>query len=430
MPTDGVRYSFAVESASESSTAAIAAARALATSSSDIQARAAELGEELRRALELILSGLPARAATPADLVGLLGLNRDIAGRVLQAVARPSGLGVLGAAPGPEPLRKFAAAAAGSGVELDAAARLVEVADRIERMIRQDAGTRAAFDAIVSAADPAARERFEVASKASAFRGMSQLRGIQAEVWVNITLVHPSAVDPMRHDVAVVHGCLGMQRLRPGVRVRFNFKTLDPPDAQSLPEGIAVPAGAPVLSLAAHCRNPVAHLKALRAGKVIHYIAEDDSVGPGSATDMLAFDHHPAALDRYTDDPNSSKGAFVSPVVPSKVLVFDTLLHESAYPGADPELTIFDMGTEGTAWVNNRARDIDRMDTVERVEFLGRDARRFFSTDIPSYPSILASVCSHLGWDPATFRGFRARVQYPVTGWQVCMSFRPGRGQR
>jgi hypothetical protein len=249
---------------------------------------------------------------------------------------------------------------------------------------------------------------------------------VQCEVWLNITLVHPSPDNPERHDVAVVHGCLAMHRLRPGVRVRFNFKRLDhDEDLDALPEGKAVPFERPGLSLDAHCLNPVGKLKALRAGKVVHYITESESVGPGSATDLLVFDHHAAALDRYTTDPTASKGAFVAPAIPSKVLVFDTLLHEQAYPGADPDLAVYDMGTEGTAWVNDPARDIDRMDVLETVEYLGRDASRFFCADVPTYAGLVRSVCDELGWDASAFRGYRARVQYPVTGWQFCMAFRP-----
>lgn len=396
-----------------------------ATSSSDIQSRAVRIGLDLRDTLAELLAGLPERASAPADLVKQLGVNRDIAGRVLQASTQGHGLGVLDAAPGPDPLRKVARAGVQAGAPREAGDRLVEVADRFDRLIRQDAGTRAALDAIISAAHPEARERFELASKASAFRGISQLRGVMCDVWLNLTLVHPSPTDPLRHDVAVVHGCLTMQRLRPGVRVRFNFKRLDHEDAHELPEGKAVPIEQDGLSLEAHCTNPIGRLKALRAGKVVHYITESDSVGPGSATDLLVFDHHDAALDRYTNDPAASKGAFVSPAVPSKLLVFDTLLHAEAYPGSDPDLAIYDMGTEGTAWVNDPARDIDRMDVLETIEYLGRDATRFFCADVPAYQGLIRTVCEHLGWDAAAFRGYRARIQYPVGGWQFCMAFRP-----
>jgi hypothetical protein len=38
---------------------------------------------------------------------------------------------------------------------------------------------------------------------------------------------------------------------------------------------------------------------------------------------------------------------------------------------------------------------------------------------------MLLHLCERFGWDPARFRGYRTRIQYPVYGWQVCLAFTP-----
>jgi hypothetical protein len=75
--------------------------------------------------------------------------------------------------------------------------------------------------------------------------------------------------------------------------------------------------------------------------------------------------------------------------------------------------------------VNDAARDIDRLDVSESIEFLGHDMRRFSAAEIPRYGEMLLHLADRFGWDPSRFRGYRTRIRYPVFGWQVCLAFEP-----
>ena len=111
--------------------------------------------------------------------------------------------------------------------------------------------------------------------------------------------------------------------------------------------------------------------------------------------------------------------------MPVASLVFDVFLHRDAFPGSDPELVVFDTGYDGIANVNDRSRDIDRVDLDESVEFLGADLSRAHAPEIANYPAMLAHLGERYGWEAADFRGYRTRIRYPVYGWQVSMSFAP-----
>lgn len=113
----------------------------------------------------------------------------------------------------------------------------------------------------------------------------------------------------------------------------------------------------------------------------------------------------------------------------NSLLVFDVLLHEDVFPGAEPRLDIYDTGYDGIANVNDPKRDIDRVDVQESIEFLGRDMRKLYAPEVPRYSDMLEHLTRTHGWDPARYRAYRTRIQYPVYGWQVCMSFeRPPAG--
>ncbi|UCD75862.1 MAG: hypothetical protein JSV91_02875 [Phycisphaerales bacterium] len=397
-----------------------------AQASTAIAERIRQVGHDLRRTLRAVLAILPGSPHRPADLVQLLGLNRDISSRILKATGSSDPLEVVHVIPGPEPLRSVLRAASRKSVEPQLITEAEDAVRRFDLLIRHEAGTRRALDAIISASLPNARERFELASRQAIFKGVSQLRGAQAETWLSSTLIHPSAEDPAHHDVALLHGALGMQRLRPGVTVKFTYRELVVPEDG---EDESAEEEAPLLGslkVDQFFINPPARLDAHQAGKVMNYTLAEDCLGPRSVADMLVVDHHPAVLDRYVlPGPRRKKGTFVAPDIPVKTLIFDALLHEDAYPGSEAELVVFEMGSEGMAQVNDPTRDIDRVDVRESIEFLGRDLRRFYANELATYTEMLLHICRRYGWDPASFRGYRCRIQYPPASWQVCMSFEP-----
>ena len=110
---------------------------------------------------------------------------------------------------------------------------------------------------------------------------------------------------------------------------------------------------------------------------------------------------------------------------PAKALLFDALLHEDVYAGQSPDLFLYDTAFDGVASVNDRSRDIDRLDLAESVQDLGRGLPAFRTSVVPRYVEMLQLVFDRMGWDDAAFRGHRCRIDYPVYGSQVTMAFTP-----
>jgi hypothetical protein len=172
--------------------------------------------------------------------------------------------------------------------------------------------------------------------------------------------------------------------------------------------------------------NPPAKLKAHQNQDELVHSFVGDEVGPSAAVDMLAADHHEGAIDR--GDPSGTRrkrGGAVLPDIPAKTLIFDMVLHEEVFTGSDPVVHVYNAGLRGRPDVNDPRRDVDRMDVREPIEFLGRGSGRLHAPEVPNYADMLRHVCGQLGWDLDAFRTYRCRVQYPVHGWVVCMSFLP-----
>lgn len=392
-----------------------------------VEERLRAVGTQLGDAIGAVLGALPGAPLRPNQLVGELGVNRAVASRVLNATAKRDGLEVMHQIPGPEPLRKLVRAAVGSGVSDELAQTALDAIHAFDLVISSEAGTRAALDALISASLPGARERFELASKYSVFKGLSQLKGVQAELWVSAAVVAPSAEDPERHDLTWLNGAVAMQRLRPGVTVRFSYRyraaKRDRDKSDELPT-------IGVLPLDQFCVNPPAQLETHTAGETIHYTLPDDLLGPRELTDMFVVDHHPSAMNRFAKPAERKQTSlFAEPAIPVGTLVFDAIVHEDVFTGSQPQLLQYDTAYHGIANVNDEARDIDRADTTDSIEFLGRDMSRFQMAELSSYGPMLAHLGDRFGWDPTKFRGYRTRIQYPVYGWQVCLAFEPPTGR-
>lgn len=398
-----------------------------------LETRFGEVGGNLADSLRALLAALPGGPHRPSRLAKLLDVNRAVTSRLLTATGKRDPLEVLHLVPGPEPLRKLVTRLGALDVPTELLKTASAAINAFDQLIAEEAGTRPALDALISPQLPGAREKLELSSRYSIFRGVSQLKGVQGDLWVGTAIVTPSEETPDKLDLTWLNGAVAMQRLRPGVSVRFSYrfprKGDDPDEASNhSPTGEDVLPAIGVTSLEQFCVNPPARLEARRAGEAIHYTLPEDILGPKDKVDMFVVDHHPASMKRFADagiapGERDRTALFIEPAIPVANLHFDVILHEEAFPGCEPQLYFYDTGYDGIANVNDETRDIDRVDLVAPLEMLGSDLRRYTANELASYGPMLQHLANRFGWDPTRFRGYRLSLQYPVYGWQVCMAF-------
>jgi hypothetical protein len=73
--------------------------------------------------------------------------------------------------------------------------------------------------------------------------------------------------------------------------------------------------------------------------------------------------------------------------------------------------------------VNDRSRDIDRLELDEQVRSLGRGIRGARTSHLPRYAELLRDVFVALELEPDAFRAWRTEVDFPVHGSQISMAF-------
>ena len=152
-----------------------------------------------------------------------------------------------------------------------------------------------------------------------------------------------------------------------------------------------------------------------------------EGYGPRAAADLVMAEVNLAEIPRYMPVEVGRKGnVFAEIGTPAKTLLFDVLVHESIYPGSEPSLLLYDTALDGVADVNDRSRDIDRLDLLlEQIQPLGRGAAALRLARIPRYVEMVRHAFSRLGWSDEEFRGYRCTIDYPVYGSQVVMAFDP-----
>jgi hypothetical protein len=397
------------------------------SSSDQLETRIAGVGRDLGDVLNALLDALPEGRSGPQLLSRSLGIDKVLASRLVKAARSRDALAVAYHVPGPEPLRRFLRSARRRGAPAALVARAEGVVVDFEALVRHEVGDRSALDAMISAWLPEAREVFEVRRKQSAYKALSQLKGVSAEVNLSTVLLYPSE-DGKNLDLVWVVGLLGLRRLRAGVPVKLTSRRMPGESNDRRPETLD---GQPIedldgLRLDQFCDAPPASVQVRRVGDTMQYLLGGDDFGPRSAVDLILAEVNHAEMSRFVPAGSGRKGyVFAEVGTPCKALLFDVLVHEDVYPGAVPSLCIYDTALDGVASVNDPIRDIDRIEMSEALLPLGQGTSSLRSPDVPHYADLIRHVFQRTGWKGEQFRSYRCRIDYPLYGSQVVAVFQP-----
>lgn len=387
------------------------------------------VGRVLSLAIRAVTEAIPGNPHGPVEVARAIGVDKVLASRVLKATRDKDPIAALHLAPGPDPLRRFIRAAARKGAPSGVVQGAEDAVRSFETLIRQEAGDRSGLDALLSAWLPEARANFELRRKQAAFRALSQLKGVEASLYTCTVLLHPSP-DGVNLDVVWLFGIFGLQRLRPGVTVKFASRRIARDTGARQPRTLR---GEPVdgiqgLLLDEFSSKPQPQLDVHAVGEVVHYTLAGSDFGPRSICDLAFAEVNLNEMARYVPNGEARRPhVFAEVSIPTKLLVFDALVHRDVFPMLDPALLVYDTVLEGVASPNDPTRDVDRLDLCESIQNLGEGLTRFRSSDEPSYLDMLRHACDELQWAGDEFRGYRCRIDYPLYGSEVVMAWNPTR---
>lgn len=383
-------------------------------------------GQELCDALRAVTDEIPAKSRSPQEFARTLKVHRLLVGRLLMAIRTADPLAAISRMPRSEGLRMILQAARPS-VARATVDRAEAALSTFERIVHGELGGWDGFDAVITEWLPEAREKFELANKQAVFKGLSNLTGVRADVQLDTAIYYPDS-SGQRCDIVLIEGLLNLRRLRPSVRVRVASHTPSPRAPQPLElladQGGSDPANSSLLPQ--FCSSPRPRLEAVTSGDTVNYLLSGSEIGVDSAVDIVTANIVRGGRPLYREPGEPTKGKFYSAGtnVPAKTLLMNVLLHEDVWPG-DPRLMMYNLHIRGVAEPDDPSRELDRVDLGESLQSLGTGAARFRATEVGRHAEIVQHVCERLNWDSNKLRGYRVRVQYPLSQVQFCIVFSP-----
>lgn len=376
-----------------------------------------QIGRELQATLGDVLRAIPDCSARPTDIARALGVSRVMVSRLQGSIKKSNPVETLTRIPGPETLRSIARAAQKSGVPSAQVSPALKAVDRFDKLIRQQYGTRAALNAALSDANADTREKFEQASRYQVFKGMSQILGVQSNIWLTCMMLTPGKSGEHAVDVSTIHGTSGLRRLRPDMPIHFIYGI--PPkykDRRQSPKREHI-------DISAFLTHTAAPLEVVEAnGQIINTFAPELG-GKDDLYDMLAEVYIPGGSGRYAAPGRTKRGTTVIPDVPVVTLVSDVIIYGDIFEGITPELYVYNTMPKGGADIEDPQRDVDRVETNDAIEDLGSGLANLEIGDIPKYTDMVRYLCEKNGYAPEKFRTHRLQVQYPVYGFQYSIAY-------
>jgi len=392
--------------------------------SGGLEPRLTRTGEELHGSLVELIEAIPNVPRRPQELARALGLKKDLTSRLLRATAQGDPIAAMHAMPGPEALRRLLEAAEPRLEDEAVLERARAAVSAYDRLIRSVAGDRGRFDTLLTGWLPEAREKVDLLCRQSVYRGMVGLRGSSGDVKLSVAIMHPSE-DAQHVDLLWLIGVMGLQRLRPGVRVRFASRHLNAPAAAGAVDSEGQAGNDSGLDLDRFTPEPRGRMGVQRVGSAVHFLLDEPAVGNDAAVNVMVSTLTRRCMNRYEANPASPRrrGPVAEIDLPLKELVFDALVHRDLFPDREPRADVYDTAFLGLPSVNDPTRATDRLDVRPTVQRLADDPGRLRLAEHPSYEALIRHACGRVGWDPAEFRVYRARMEYPLYGTSVHLTF-------
>jgi len=365
-----------------------------------------------------VFAEIPDAPQRPSALAAHLGVSRVLISRTLGAIALTNPLDTLQRVPGPETLRGIVEAAVTQGVPQPTADAAIDAIEQFSRIIRDSFGTRSALNAAISANQPDMQRRLELDSRYRVFKGMRELRGVEAATWLSTTFVTRSHDNPDMLSATVLQGFIALRRLRNDLPVTFAFDAIGAV-ANAHTDAVDVPSS--TLSLEDLYTNKPAVLDVDNVGGKMMYRLRRSGLGKHALTDMLAMVRVPEWRSRFAR-PERPLGPFAQPTAPVKLLVFDLLAPAGTFTEESPLLSVYAPSMRGAANPNDAWRDIDRASVPETVEIYKPGEQSFEMPEIPNYRRMLTRVAGEMRQDLDALQLYRVRMAYPVFGFQFVIS--------
>jgi hypothetical protein len=391
--------------------------------------------QELRPALADILERLQPPVMRATQLKRLLNLSQKVSWSLFNAATARDPRALASLLPGRRAMEQFFAAAAQHGVTPKSIERARAAFERFEQSVARHAGSRDAFETMVSEfcagnGEDGAAGGSDFKHKRAVFRGASLLWGRQARVGCATMILHPSATEGLL-DQALIRGMIGLRRTRRAVSLHttaHRWRVVSPgdPEAPQMPEPLDPRETGPesIGLLRDFCSQPLPQfrLHESRQGYRSHELVTDNL----GLTDEVTYFWGEATRGEWAapdsvPPPHSWEVTLTKSVdIPLEAYSGDILVHKAIGKIRVPQVQVYAVRLDGS----KELREADLLPLTEKAEYLGDGIDAARTPMIPRYAEMLGYAMERVGWKPEEFRVFRCRVDYPVLYTRIRMTLR------
>lgn len=372
-----------------------------------------------------LLSGAGLGGARPTEVGRILGVDKTLAWKMSRFSESTDLIKAVKHIPGTNGIEILLKAAQDIGVPPDRISA-VRDADRAFRdFVRQRAGDRRSFEAMLAAGGH--DERIELEERKAYYQSGSAIWGVRAKMQMLTLCLRPSATVPDRIDVLQLSGFLDFERLRadvPWIIRRLWTSDSEASSDTSFQRSPLCPEAATGNALPLvpeFCTQPLPEIHQFTGENGVIY----DEIAPGAvgkhgSLTCITGELYTAALPLHRNPDNTFGRYELVLRTPVESVLFDIYLHQDLSHFGDFDASVFGLLEDRPGVGVGKSHDRPIMDPYSAMR-LG-EPPIIQSSRFGEHARLVRYALDRAGWGtPDSFRGYRSELEYPATPWCLTM---------
>jgi hypothetical protein len=372
-----------------------------------------------------LLSGAGLGGARPTEVGRILGVDKTLAWKMSRFSESTDLLKAVKHIPGTGGIEIMLKAAQDKGVAPDRI-NAVRDADRAFRdFVRQRAGDRRSFEAMLAAGGR--DERIELEERKAYYQSGSAIWGVRARMQMLTLCLRPSSTIPDRIDVLQLSGFLDFERLR--ADVPWIIRRLWTSDTEATTDNdfkrsplcpeASVGNSLPVVP--DFCTHPLPQINQFTGDNGVIY----DEIAPGpvgkhGSLTCVTGELYTGAIPLHRSAENTFGRYELVLRTPAEWVMFDIYLHEDLRHFSDFRYSVFGLLEDRPGVGVGKSHKQPIMGPVDAMR-LGEPPITQ-SNRYGDYARLLDHAIERAGWGSIeSFRGYRSELEYPATPWCLTM---------
>jgi hypothetical protein len=368
----------------------------------------------LRDAVKAAIASVGGTGLNSLALSRKLEIDKSLSWRIVRFAEDADSFAGSHHLPGDAGMRIFVrAVTARSGIAAGTA--LAAAIDALDRVVREHAGSRTAFRALVANCGNQAADHRAAEFRKTAFQANSAIWGIAAHARVVLAFLTPGVDDGT--DVTLVGGFLGLRRNRrelswPIARRRVLGQQGRTRESIAVPLDPALPIDAPPI-LADYSSIAADRLLPISTEHGYWYELPEGDIGSAGAVDCIFGERIRGAGPVRRPGTVQPAEVLVRLDMPVEHLLVDVFVDRSLQLDAPPSAALYGL-LGGGSGENAVDRDRQRMALAERPEEIGNEPRHWSTPVFPRHWELVHDCMRWLDRRPSSFRAFRLHVRWPA----------------